>query len=306
MDGIALDGAQDAIQNASQETRRNGDGRFLEGDCLERLPELAQAGERFDLVYVDPPFSTGMKHAARVEQGSRASGEVAYHDVWGGIDGFLDMLGPRLEAVRDVLAERGSLWLHLDYRTIHEAKVLADQVFGREAFRGEIIWVPGNGARRRSGPSVTHQTIVVYAPGKMFWNEDDACLREPYASTSLKTHFRQRDDDGRRYRERTIAGRTYRYYADEGRRIGSVWSDCPAMTANTPLRAETTGYPTQKPESLLERLIKAATPEDGRVLDPMCGSGTTVAVARRLGRKWVGIDQSPVACRIAKERLGLT
>jgi len=290
---------------ASKSPDETVSGRFLEGDCLDHLPQIAQSEERFDLVYVDPPFSTGMKHGARVEQGDRAVGEVAYSDAWGGIEGFLEMLGPRLEAVRTVLADRGSLWLHLDYRTIHEAKVLADEVFGRDAFRGEIIWVPGNGARKRSGPSVTHQTIVVYAPGKMHWNEDDSCLCEPYAATSLKTHFRKQDDDGRYYRERTIAGRTYRYYADEGRRIGSVWNDCPAMSANTPLRAETTGYPTQKPESLLERIIRAATPDHGRVLDPMCGSGTTVAVAKRLGRKWVGIDQSPVACRITRERLGV-
>src|SRR5690606_27495790 len=121
-------------------------------------------------------------------------------------------------------------------------------------------------------------------------NGDDPALREPFSDTSLKMHFTHTDDTGRRFRERRINQRTYRYYADEGRRIGSVWLDCPAMTANTPLTGETTGYPTQKPETLLERIIVASTLPGGAVLDPMCGSGTTLAVACKLGRSYAGCD----------------
>jgi site-specific DNA-methyltransferase (adenine-specific) len=116
-------------------------------------------------------------------------------------------------------------------------------------------------------------------------------------------HFRNVDAEGRRFRERTIAGKTYRYYADAGRRLGSVWNDCPAMSANTPLTAETTGYPTQKPLSLLDRVVRAATLPAGRVLDPMCGSGTTLVAAHRAGRVAVGIDRSPLACKVANQRL---
>jgi site-specific DNA-methyltransferase (adenine-specific) len=137
----------------------------------------------------------------------------------------------------------------------------------------------------------------------MLWNDDEEVLREPYAATSLRMHFKGEDGSGRRYRERTIAGKTYRYYADRGRRIGSVWLDCPAMNANTPLTNETTGYPTQKPERLLDRIIRATTLSGNAVLDPMCGSGTTVAVAARLGRRALGIDKSPVACAIARRRV---
>src|SRR5690606_7619571 len=145
-----------------------------------------------------------------------------------------------------------------------------------------------------------------YARGReQIWNDSDPALREPYAATSLAMHFGNVDADGRRYRERKINGKRYRYYADEGRRLGSVWTDCPAMRANTPLVAETTGYPTQKPESLLERIVRLGSMPDSRVLDPMCGSGTTLAVAARLGRRFAGIDRSPLACRIARERLGL-
>jgi site-specific DNA-methyltransferase (adenine-specific) len=280
-------------------------GTLLLGDCLALLPVLAQQGH-FDLAYLDPPFDTRAHHGVRKGQGERARGERAYKDSWGGSEPFLAMLKPRLAAVRDALSERGSMFLHLDHRTVHEAKVLADGVFGRAAFQGEIIWVPGNGGRRRGGPSVTHQTILVYARGsEMIWNENDPALREPYAETSQRMHFGRKDASGRSYRERTIGGKTYRYYADAGRRRGSVWSDIPAMRANTPLFGEATGYPTQKPEALLERILLAATKPKSRVLDPMCGSGTTLAVAERLGRPWAGIDVSPIAFRIAQKRLGL-
>jgi len=286
---------------------RPSSGILLQGDCLELLPDLI-GGKRdlFDLVYVDPPFNAGGERGAREQRGERVRGKAAYRDAWGGIDRFLAMLEPRLAAVREVMSERGSLWLHLDHRAVHEAKIVCDKLFGRQRFRGEVVWVPGNGARRSDGPSVTHQTILVYARGKdIIWNAEDQALRESYAETSLRMHFKHEDERGRRYRERTIGGKTYRYYADQGRRIGSVWSDCPAMRANTPLIKETTGYPTQKPESLLERIVRAASLPKSRVLDPMCGSGTTLAVAERLGRRWAGIDQSPLAVRIATKRLKL-
>jgi site-specific DNA-methyltransferase (adenine-specific) len=280
-------------------------GVLLEGDCLELVPGLCRRpADRFDLIYVDPPFNAGGSRGARVERGARASGDTAYRDAWGGIDAFLEMLEPRLAVMRDALGERGSLWLHLDHRTVHDAKVLCDRVFGRGAFFGEIVWVPGNGARRKRGPSVTHQTILVYTKARdPIWNADDPALREPYAETSLSMHFGNLDESGRRFRERLIDGKRYRYYADRGRRLGSVWTDCPAMRANTPLTSETTGYPTQKPESLLERIVRAASLPESRVLDPMCGSGTTLAVAARLGRRWAGVDQSPLATKIARQRL---
>jgi site-specific DNA-methyltransferase (adenine-specific) len=280
-----------------------GRGRLLRGDCLRLLGELDQ-GAKFDLAYVDPPFNAGGARGARQNQGERVAGKLAYRDAWGGLDGFLGMLEPRLVAVRDSLSAVGSLWLHLDHRAVHDAKVLADRIFGRNAFQGEIIWVPGNGGKRRGGPSVTHQTILIFARGReMIWNGDDPSLRERHAATSLRMHFKNVDADGRNYRDRQVAGKTYRYYADLGRRMGSVWTDCPSMRANTPLIKEATGYPTQKPESLLERIVRAASEPGGSVLDPMHGSGTTLAAAERLSRSWLGIDQSALAHRIAKARL---
>jgi site-specific DNA-methyltransferase (adenine-specific) len=116
-------------------------------------------------------------------------------------------------------------------------------------------------------------------------------------------HFKHVDAEGRRYRERVINGKAYRYYADEGRRLGSVWTDIPGMVANTPLRREATGYPTQKPERLLERIVRASSLPGGVVADLMCGSGTTLVAAARLGRRFVGGDKSDVAFQVARERL---
>ena len=149
--------------------------------------------------------------------------------------------------------------------------------------------------------------VLIYSRGKdITYNSHDPETREPYADTSRSMHFRNVDSDGRRYRERDIGGKKYRYYEDQGRRLGSVWLDCPAMLANTPLVNETSGYPTQKPLKLLDRIIRLASNPGDKVLDPMCGSGTTLVAARKLGRKWLGIDQSPVAIDIAKSRITAT
>lgn len=278
--------------------------RIVLGDCLERVPELHSRFGPFQLIYLDPPFNAGGVRRARNKSGERVNGAQAYVDFWGGLDAFVAMLEPRLKVLRDALHPDGSLWLQLDHRAIHDVKVLLDKIFGRSAFSGEVIWVPGNGGKRRSGPSVTHQTILIYQRGtRMIWNGDDPALREPFSATSLRMHFKNTDGDGRRFRLRKVNGKHYRYYADEGRRIGSVWTDCPAMAANTPLTLETTGYPTQKPESLLERIIRAASLPGGAVLDPTCGSGTTPAVAARLGRSYAASDKSELACEIARRRV---
>jgi site-specific DNA-methyltransferase (adenine-specific) len=259
------------------------------------------------LAYLDPPFNVGSAFGARSPRagGFRAAGQVAYTDRWPSIDAYLAWLEPRVAAARLALGPAGTLWLHLDHRAVHESKVLCDRVFGRTAFLGEVIWAPGNGARgARRGPATTHQTLLLYAAGRDFvWNAEDPSLREAFAPTSLSMHFTRKDEAGRRYRERTIGGRTYRYYADLGRAIGSVWSDCPAMVANTPLRAETTGYPTQKPLKLLERIVRASTREGELVVDPFCGSGTTLEAAARLGRRFAGIDVGDLAIETANKRL---
>jgi site-specific DNA-methyltransferase (adenine-specific) len=282
------------------------------GDALDVCASLPDA-ERFDLVYLDPPFGVGATMTARLTAGQRRgaqqaeSGPAAYEDR-DDAGALVALLTPRLAAIQRRMAPGATLYLHLDHRAVHEAKVAADGVFGRGAFLGEVSWSPGNGARGARGFSVTHQTLLVYArrPDErqlVVYNAADPALRESYADTSLKMHFRQVDADGRRYRERVINGKAYRYYADEGRRLGSVWTDIPGMAANTPLRREGTGYPTQKPEKLLERIVRASSREGQTVADLMCGSGTTAAVAARLGRRFVAGDRSELAVTLTEARL---
>lgn len=278
-------------------------------DVCESLPPEV----RFDLVYLDPPYSVGTVMSARLEAGQargrkRAeSGPDAYDDR-DDPEALVAMLAPRLASIRERMAASATLYLHLDHRAVHEAKVACDRLFGRGAFLGEVIWTPGNGGRGARKFSVTHQTILLYARRpeerrEVVYNVADPMLRERYAQTSLAMHFTNKDADGRLYRERVIAGKAYRYYADEGRRLGSVWSDIPAMVANTPLCREGTGYPTQKPEKLLERIVRASSHEGQTVADLMCGSGTTAAVAARLGRRFVVGDRSDLAVEITEKRL---
>jgi len=279
-------------------------GLLVHGDALALGRHLP--ARSVQLAYLDPPFNVGATFAARAREGGwRAEGRVAYEDRWRSAQDHLAWLELRLAVVRDVLAADGTLWLHLDHRAVHAAKLCCDRVFGARAFLGEIIWVPGNGSRgTRRGPSVTHQTLLLYARGRDFvWNGSDPSLREPYAATSLSMHFGAADEHGRRYRERTLGGRTYRYYADEGRALGSVWTDCSAMMANTPLHREATGYPTQKPLKLLERIVRASSREGGLVVDPFCGSGTTLIAAATLGRCFAGCDIGELAIETSAGRL---
>jgi site-specific DNA-methyltransferase (adenine-specific) len=269
-------------------------------DCGEHL-----APGSAELAYLDPPFAVGTRFLARTRKGqARAHGDAAYDDTWPSLESYLAWLEARVRVVRGLLGARGTMWLHLDHRAVHDMKRVCDAVFGRERFVGEIIWVPGNGSKARRGPGVTHQTLLVYARGsEPVWNGDHPMLREPYAKTSQSMHFTRKDDEGRRYRDRTVGGRTYRYYADAGRALGSVWSDCPAMVANTPLRKETTGYPTQKPLKLLERIVIASSRKGGLVIDPFCGSGTTLVAAAKHGRAFFGCDVGELAIKTATRRL---
>ena len=284
--------------------------RLFHGDAAQVCASLPE-GERLDLVYLDPPYAVGTVMAMREEPGEargrkhKASGREAYVD-GADVDALVAMLTPVVAAVRERLTDNGSFSLHMDARAVHDVKVACDRIFGRKAFVGEVIWTPGNGSRGARTFSMTHQTLLIYARRDRKdarFRVSHPLLREPFAATSDKMHFNNVDEAGRRFRERVVGGKAYRYYADEGRRIGSVWTDIPAMVANTPLRKEGTGYPTQKPELLLERILRATTDEGDTVADFMCGSGTTLAVASSLGRHFIGGDASHVALEVTRKRL---
>jgi site-specific DNA-methyltransferase (adenine-specific) len=281
---------------------RGGDPRFLlvEGDNRLALPLVGQ--REAALVYLDPPFFTGRRHLRVSRRRDRAGRivrdeAVAFDDRWQSLDHYLAELGMRLRLARKLLAPHGCLVLHVDPKTSHYAKVLCDEIFGVDCFASEIVW------RYRRWPSKTanlqrvHDVLLRYV--------SDASvpprfrqLYEPLAASTLATWGDRKQravfgGDGRRARSsRTSA-------ATPGAPLGDVWE----IGIIAPVARERTGYPTQKPEALLERLVELCTEPGDLVVDPYVGSGTTLAVCARLGRRAVGIDANPEALQIARRRL---
>jgi site-specific DNA-methyltransferase (adenine-specific)/adenine-specific DNA-methyltransferase len=265
---------------------------LIRGDNLAAGPLLR---ERFkgavDLVYIDPPFATGRDFRGREA--------LAYRDRWGSSPGeFLAFLEPRLALCCDLLAPGGSLYVHLDYRRVHHARLLLDRLLGEDRFRNEIIWHYRSGGRGEGSFAFKHDTILTYGKSAHTYF-DGASVMIPRGARS--NHMKRGvDEGGRAYRSIRSGGKEYRYYEDEGVIPDDVWSDIGHLQQRDP---ERTGYPTQKPEALLERVVRASSPPGGLVMDLFCGSGTTLAVAGRLGRRWVGCDQGALAIETCQRRL---
>ena len=274
---------------------------LIAGDNLPALRALGERGAAFTLAYLDPPFFTGREHLHVARK--RRDGQVvrtespAFDDRWESLDDYLSALIDRIAQVRDVLADDGCLVLHVDPKTSHYAKILCDEVFGSRSFASEIVW------RYRRWPAKTKNFQRVHDVLLRYVKNPDASPRfrqlyEPLAASTLATwgDKKQRavvDAKGRRTRSSVTAEPT------PGTPLGDVWD----IGIVAPVAKERTGYPTQKPEALLERLIDSCTEPGDRVLDPYCGSGTTLVVARRLGRQAVGIDESARAIQTARRRL---
>ncbi|MDP9149875.1 MAG: site-specific DNA-methyltransferase [Myxococcota bacterium] len=305
--------------------------RLVEGDAFEVAQGLGLAG-RVDLVYVDPPFASQAtyEHEARLD--GPADGRVvrarAYDDRWGnGLGPYLDMLAPRLEALAHLLSRQGTIWVHVDWRASHLVRMLLDEIMGREAFKNEIVWrrAPNLGRQAASNQfGRTLDTIIVYGkPG--------AKLTPPTRLERIDAKAIRRDDAERPYTtaprgdytdesllrleqegrvHRTASGKAYvKYFLvqdAEGtwcreRRVDTLWTDvAPLRHART---AERTGFPTQKPRALLDRIVACASPPGGVVVDLFAGSGTTGESAHSLGRQFVLGDASPLAIATARARL---
>jgi len=222
---------------------------------------------------------------------------VAFDDRWEGLDTYLEALGDRIAAARELLRPDGCLVLHVDPKTSHYAKVLCDEVFGPECFASEIVW------RYRRWPSKTKNFQRVHDVLLRYVRDPNVAPRfrqlyEPLAASTLATwgNRKQRavvDASGRRRRSSTTDEAT------PGTPLGDVWD----IGIVAPVARERTGYPTQKPEALLTRLIEACSEPGDLVLDPYCGSGTTLSVCRKLGRRAIGIDSNPEALKVARGRL---
>ena len=246
------------------------------------------------MVYADPPFNTGRTQTRRslatvgAPDGGDRTGfggrryttkllaESSYRDAF---DDYLGFLEPRLLELRRVLHPTGTLYLHLDYREAHYAKLLLDEVFGRECFLNELIWAYDYGAKPRNRWPQKHDTILVYVRDpERYVFDAEAVDREPYMAPGLVTPEQR----------------------ERGKRPTSViWH-----TIVSPTGREKTGYPTQKPEGLLRRFVQASSREGDLCLDPFAGSGTLGAVARELGRRYLLMDSSEAAVRVMRERLG--
>ncbi len=282
------------IQPVSQ-TPVLDDDLVIAGDNMAVLEALPVAS--FDLVYMDPPFNTGRTQrrdvlevqrtdtpggGTRVGFGgrryeSRLLQSLSYDDAFGDYLGFLE---PRLRATRELLASHGTLYFHIDYREAHYCKLLLDEIFGREAFLNELIWAYDYGAKPRRRWPAKHDTILVYVrePGQHHYDAD-AVEREPYMAPGLVGPEK----------------------AARGKRPTDVWFHTIVPTNGR----EKTGYPTQKPEGVLRRMVAASSRPGGWCLDPFAGSGTLGAVCRELGRHFVLIDSSPAAIDVMGARLGV-
>jgi site-specific DNA-methyltransferase (adenine-specific) len=280
-------------------------GVLLHGDNRAALAELAaEYREKVALAYLDPPFLTQRTFEAIVQTEGPRSGplrartkKTAFDDRWTDRAQYLEALGQRLVLVRELLAPHGSVVVHVDPKTSHYVKVMGDEIFGEDCFASEIVW------RYRRWPSKTPNFQRVHDV-LLRWRKDaDAKPRfnqpyEPLAASTLATWGtnKQRavvEADGRRARSSTTDEPT------KGVPMGDVWE----IGVIAPVARERTGYPSQKPEALLERILGALSDPGDIVLDPYAGSGTTLAVAARLGRFFVGVDQSDVAVDTATKRL---
>jgi site-specific DNA-methyltransferase (adenine-specific) len=275
---------------------------LVAGDNLAALRLLAQMPTRFALAYLDPPFLTGREHAL-VERKRDKDGQIvrtlkpAFDDRWDSLDDYLAALKPRIAAARDLLMQDGCLVLHVDPKTSHYLKVACDQIFGRECFASEIIW------RYRRWPAKTpnfqrvHDVLLRYVKDPRVLPRFQQ-LYEPLAPSTLATWGTKKqravtDASGRRTRSSTTAEAT------PGAPMGDVWE----IGIVAPVAKERTGYPTQKPEALMNRLIESCTLPGDWVLDGYAGSGTTATAARKLGRAAVSIDESARALQVARRRL---
>lgn len=284
------------------------------------------------LIYIDPPFDVGADFSMDVEIGGETFHkeanlleQIAYRDTWGrGTDSFISMLYERLVLMHDLLTADGSIYVHCDWRVNSLVRLVLDEVFGRQNFKNEITWKrqPPRGARAvASQYARTSDSMIFYTRGDSYrWNPQF----RPYTDAYIASKFTMADPDGRRYRvgdigdysEKSIAafrlqGKIYDYesgkvglkrYLDEqkGEVISDIWDDVSEVNA---MAVERLDYPTQKPESLLERLIKASSNEGDLVADFFCGSGTTAAVAEKLGRKWIATDLGKFGIHTTRKRL---
>jgi site-specific DNA-methyltransferase (adenine-specific) len=270
------------------------DSRLIRGDCRRELPALEAGQAR--LVYLDPPFFTQKVHRLGSRDRQR---EYSFADLWSGHEEYAAFLHACLSEVWRVLGADGSVVLHCDRRSSHIARAVLDQVFGAEHFRSEIIWSYRRWSNGQRALLPCHQTLYLYGKSASYVFNPMYGDYSPATNVDQILQRRARDAHGKAVYARDAAGAVIAADAKKGVPLGDVW-DIPYLN---PKARERVGYPTQKPIVLLERVIQMTSEPGDLVLDPCCGSGTTLVAARLLGRRSIGIDSSAQAISIAEQRL---
>ncbi len=275
------------------------------------------------LVYIDPPFNVDDDFKFEIKVGDdnhqvnkerNILEEIAYRDTWGkGADSFLSMIYERIHLIHRLLADEGNLYLHCGIQVNNILRTVLDEVFGAENFVTEIIWNYGtaSGGRAAGTKAVkTHEYILHYA--KNYKNRIENKTYLPYSEKYINDWFKYEDEDGRKYQKRFRKTGVEKQYLDESKGVplSTVWTDIKQVYADPRAYkksqaeySEITGYPTQKPEELLERIIQHSSNEEDLIGDFFCGSGTTLAVAEKLNRRWIGSDLGKFAIHTARKRL---
>ena len=287
-------------------TGKQARGLYYVGDCADTLEALLpERGGRVKLIYMDPPYLTGDRFYMRLRVGERGwqkgrTGMLveSFSDPKDRVQ-YLENMRRVLTLCRELLTEDGMLFIHVDYRLNPHIRLLMDEVFGEENFLNEIIWVYQTGGRSTRHFSRKHDVILFYAKSEQYDFNLDAVKAPPKAPRS--NHMRRHvDPDGRTYRSIKVGGKVYTYYDDDPVAPSDVWDDVSHLQQKDP---ERTGYDTQKPLALLDRIVRCASRPGDWVLDPFAGSGTTLEAARRTGRNFIGIDRQPLTLNIARRRL---
>lgn len=275
------------------------------------LRKQIEAEGGLKLIYIDPPFDVGADFSMNIEIGEESFTkkpsvieEIAYRDTWGkGADSFIAMIYERLKLMHGLLAGDGSIYVHCDWRVSSHMRLVMDEVFGKDNFVNEIIWNKGfRGTESKRIFQRSHETIFYYVKSNSYiWNQQG----QPYKDENLG-RYNKIDENGNNYaliKRRKTDGTVYygkTYPKQEGKSINDVIGHVATMASTN---QERIGYPTQKPEDLLEILIKTSSNEGDLVADFFCGSGTTLAVAEKLGRKWIGSDLGRFSIHTTRKRM---
>jgi len=267
---------------------------LVHGNCIDKLKEIDQSS--VDLIYLDTPFFTQKTHSLKTRDNSK---EYQFDDSWDSLSEYLDFMKQSLLGCRDVLKNTGSLFLHCDKSASHYLRVILDEVFGEENFQSEIIWTYKRWSNSRKGLLNNHQNIYFYSKTKDFKFNTLYTDYSPTTNIDQILQERIRDENGKSAYKKDKLGNSITGSEKKGVPLSDVW-EIPFLN---PKPKERYGYPTQKPILLLEQILKIASDENDLVLDPFCGSGTTLVTAKILNRRFIGIDISQEALNLAERRL---